>query len=229
MSGFTIDRSKTIHVPFRSVAGPVNVADRAGGKKVRTVRKSRFREEGLDDEFIERVDVGSLGEEFAVIGNSLRTRGMRGGTPTTIQASPFSGEKRGNEEPHDALRVADIGKIGIPIIATPNTRTAFSTIPRVALLAFLIGVVVPAFGYTGRQQNNIHVMKGNGADAGVIGASELMDNGGMIDGRANSPTSVCTRWSHMTANVNGTLYIYGGEATTRSGQTTDTWSKSLLT
>ncbi|KAJ8061175.1 hypothetical protein OCU04_010248 [Sclerotinia nivalis] len=228
MGGFTIDRSKTVHVPFRDVAGPANVADRAGGKRVRAVRKSRFREEGLDDEAIERVDVGSLEQEFAVIGNSLRTRSARGGTSTTIQASPVSGEKRENEEPHDVPRAAKIWKTGIPIIATSNTRTAFSTIPRVALLAFLIGVVVPAFGYTGRQQNNIHVVKGNGADAGVIGASELVDNGSMIDGRANSPTSVCTRWSHMTAIVNGTLYIYGGEATTRSGQTTDTWNNNFL-
>ena len=27
------------------------------------------------------------------------------------------------------------------------------------------------------------------------------------------------------ANVNGTVYIYGGQATTQSGQTENTWSK----
>jgi hypothetical protein len=27
------------------------------------------------------------------------------------------------------------------------------------------------------------------------------------------------------ANVNGTVYIYGGQATTQSGQTANTWSK----
>ncbi|KAI9644856.1 hypothetical protein NHQ30_006883 [Ciborinia camelliae] len=239
MGGFTIDRSKTVHVPFRGSAGPTNVAERlrecgkaneerVSGKKIRTVRRSRFREEGLDDEVIERVDVASLGGDFAAIGNGLRTRSTSSETSTSIPALSVSGE-RTNEEPHDAPRGAKIGKTGRPIIATSNTPPmAFSTIPRVALLTFLIAVVVPAFGYTGRQKNNMNVMNGNGAGAEVIKGSELVDNWSMIEGRANSPTSICTRWGHMTANVNGTLYIYGGEATTQSGQTTDIWNNNFL-
>lgn len=256
MGGFTIDRSKTIHVPFRGPATHTNVADRlrecdkAGGftgKKIRAARKSRFREEGLDDEVIERVDVGSLGGEFAIAGTDLRTRSTWNGISTNIPTSPVSGEKRERTENHDEPRAAKVGKTGRPAIATSNTPPApFSTMPRVALLAFLIAVVVPAFGYTGRQNSNRNFMKGNGADAGIIRDSEFVDNGSMIEGRADSPTSICTRWSHMSmfllvcldswiqlienivaANVNGTLYIYGGEATTKSGQTTDTWSKSF--
>ncbi|ESZ97041.1 hypothetical protein SBOR_2586 [Sclerotinia borealis F-4128] len=240
MGGFTIDRSKTVHVPFRGFAGPTSVADklrecekadaeRVSGKKIKTVRKSRFREEGLDDEVIERVDVGSLGGGPVVIGNGLKSRSTWSGTSTAITASPVSGQKRESEESHNASRGAKAGKTGRPIIATSNTPPmAFSTIPRVALLAFLIAVVVPAFGYTGRQKNNINVMNGNGADAGVLRGSESVDSGSMIEGRANSPISICTRWSHMTANVDGTLYIYGGEATTESGQTTDTWNNDFL-
>ncbi|KAM0140409.1 hypothetical protein ACHAP3_002713 [Botrytis cinerea] len=239
MGGFTIDRSKTIHVPFRGPATHTNVADRlrecdkAGGftgKKIRAARKSRFREEGLDDEVIERVDVGSLGGEFAIAGTDLRTRSTWNGISTNIPTSPVSGEKRERTENHDEPRAAKVGKTGRPAIATSNTPPApFSTMPRVALLAFLIAVVVPAFGYTGRQNSNRNFMKGNGADAGIIRDSEFVDNGSMIEGRADSPTSICTRWSHMTANVNGTLYIYGGEATTKSGQTTDTWNNDFLT
>ncbi|KAF7884344.1 uncharacterized protein EAF02_004680 [Botrytis sinoallii] len=239
MGGFTIDRSKTIHVPFRGPAAPTNVADQSReceraneftGKKIRTVRRSRFREEGLDDEVIERVDVGSLGGEFAAVGADLRIRSTWNGISTNIPTSPVSGEKRGRKEPHDESRAAKIGKSGRRTIATSNTPpTPFSTMPRVALLAFLIAVVVPAFGYTGRQNSNTNVMKGNGADAGIIRDSEFVDNGSMIEGRADSPTSICTRWSHMTANVNGTLYIYGGEATTKSGQTTDTWNNDFVT
>ncbi|RAL65239.1 hypothetical protein DID88_001345 [Monilinia fructigena] len=241
MSGFTIDRSKTIHVPFRGVAGPTNVADRlrkcekaneerVGGKKIRTVRKSRFREEGLDDEVIVRVDVSSLGGGSAAVGNGLKTtKDTWSGTSTTISPSPVFGKKRGNEEPHDVPRGTKIWNTEKLSIANANTPPiAFSTMPRVALLAFLIAVVIPAFGYPGRHKDNINIMNGNGADAGVIQFSELVDNASMIEGRADSPTSICTRWSHMTANVNGTLYIYGGEATTKSGQITGTWNNDFV-
>lgn len=211
MGGFTIDRSKTIHVPFRGVAGPTNVADRLRecekaseervcGKKIRTVRKSRFREEGLDDEVIVRVDVGSLGMGSAAVGNGLKTTDATWcGTSTAISPSPVFGKKRGNEEPQDAPRSAKIWKTERLSVANSNTPPiAFSTMPRVALLAFLIAVVIPAFGYTGGHKNDTNIMNGNGADAGVIQFSELVDNASMIEGRADSPTSICTRWSHMS-------------------------------
>ena len=47
----------------------------------------------------------------------------------------------------------------------------------------------------------------------------------VLDTRADSPTDVCTRWSHQSAVVNGTMYIYGGQATTEPGQTQNKWSK----
>lgn len=50
----------------------------------------------------------------------------------------------------------------------------------------------------------------------------------MLVRRDNSPTDICTRWSHQTALVNGTLYIYGGEATTSPGQTENTWNNDFL-
>jgi hypothetical protein len=51
---------------------------------------------------------------------------------------------------------------------------------------------------------------------------------GLLHKRANSPTDVCKRWSHQSAVVNGTLYIYGGQSTTSSSQTTNTWGKCFL-
>jgi hypothetical protein len=49
----------------------------------------------------------------------------------------------------------------------------------------------------------------------------------VLDTRADSPTDVCTRWSHQSAVINGTLYVYGGQATTEPGQTQNKWSKSV--
>jgi len=51
---------------------------------------------------------------------------------------------------------------------------------------------------------------------------------GRLDKRANSPTDICKRWAMQSAVVNGTFYIYGGEATTSSSQTDNTWSKYLI-
>lgn len=47
--------------------------------------------------------------------------------------------------------------------------------------------------------------------------------------RENSPTDVCTRFSHQSAIVNGTLYVYAGQATKSPGQKNDKWNNDFLT
>lgn len=49
----------------------------------------------------------------------------------------------------------------------------------------------------------------------------------VLETRAYSPTDVCTRWSHQSAVINGTLFVYGGQATTEPGQTENKWSKRI--
>jgi len=72
--------------------------------------------------------------------------------------------------------------------------------------------------------------------AAILYASPIMNSasepavgalGGVIR-RANSPTDVCTRWAHQSALVNGTVYIYGGQATTSAGQTQNTWNNNFV-
>lgn len=46
--------------------------------------------------------------------------------------------------------------------------------------------------------------------------------------RGDSPTDVCSRWSHQSAIVNGTLYIYGGRSTQHEGQADNTWNNDFL-
>ncbi|THW06020.1 hypothetical protein D6D02_01474 [Aureobasidium pullulans] len=50
----------------------------------------------------------------------------------------------------------------------------------------------------------------------------------VLETRADSPTDVCTRWSHQSAVINGTLYVYGGQATTEPGQTENKWNNDFL-
>jgi hypothetical protein len=46
--------------------------------------------------------------------------------------------------------------------------------------------------------------------------------------REDTPTDVCSRWSHQSAVVNGTLYLYGGRSTQRAGQKENTWNNDFL-
>jgi hypothetical protein len=81
------------------------------------------------------------------------------------------------------------------------------------MLALLIAVVFPALtNHSGRSNMDI-----SGADAGILIPRET------------SPVDICTRWAHQAANVNGTLYIYGGEAKIEKGQEENTWNNYFLT
>ncbi|MCJ1290807.1 hypothetical protein MMC34_002349 [Xylographa carneopallida] len=69
-----------------------------------------------------------------------------------------------------------------------------------------------------------------GVEGGVIRAPR--DNAlvaANLNKRQNSPTQVCTRWAHQSALVNGTLYIYGGQATQEPQQANNTWNNDFLT
>lgn len=70
-----------------------------------------------------------------------------------------------------------------------------------------------------------------GAKAGLIRRSgpqkkDFMD--GKLVTRQVS-TDVCNRWSQQSALVNGTIYLYGGRATTSADQSSDTWNNDFLT
>ncbi|RPA81604.1 hypothetical protein BJ508DRAFT_414672 [Ascobolus immersus RN42] len=41
-------------------------------------------------------------------------------------------------------------------------------------------------------------------------------------------TDVCKRWSHQSALVNGTLYVFGGQATTSAGQESHNWNRNFI-
>lgn len=86
-------------------------------------------------------------------------------------------------------------------------------------------------------------MEGNvpadGVGAGLIRRTDIKEN---LERRDNSPTDICTRWSQQSklskprkegkwlteiigAIVNGTVYVYGGQAKTSASQSSNTWSK----
>lgn len=187
-------------------------------------RRSVFREEGLEDmeHSVHRCE-----------GTKERTLNIRE-EDTTESNVTFDGilkaleHKEQMEHPEGSTHASlpwysKIGRGSRPKITTAASAppSLFSSIPRVALIVFLIALVVPGFRYGGDSNVNIP-----GADAGVIMRAELVENGSLIEGRQLSSTEICTRWAHMTALVNGTLYVYGGQSKTTSGQVSNTWSAS---
>jgi len=98
-----------------------------------------------------------------------------------------------------------------------------STITRLSSIALLIAVLLPGFRYYhGREEISPNV-----ADAGVIHTTAAEAR--PVLERRNSPTNVCKRWAHQAAQLNGTLYIYGGQATSSKDQKENTWNNNLLT
>lgn len=123
----------------------------------------------------------------------------------------------------------------------PRVRTgsnappsAFQPLSTVTMLALAVVVMAPVVGRVNRETIGI-------ADAGVVRI------------RADSTTNACARWAQqgaykyprillarcvfhtmwlttsIAASVNGTLYIYGGEAKSSIDQENNTWNNDFLT
>lgn len=71
-----------------------------------------------------------------------------------------------------------------------------------------------------------------GAKAGVIRSAgprkKDFADGKLVTRQAVTDTNVCNRWSQQSALVNGTIYLYGGRATTTADQTSGTWNNDFL-
>lgn len=100
-----------------------------------------------------------------------------------------------------------------------------STMYRLGAMMFLLVAVVPLLHSTsffGHASMPMRPVSG-----GVIPEHPVSD-GVVLDRRKDSPTAVCKRWAQMSAIVNGTLYLYGGQATLTSTQDSNTWNNDFL-
>lgn len=68
-----------------------------------------------------------------------------------------------------------------------------------------------------------------GVRGGPIPEAAKLRSSPDLERRQDSPTDVCFRWAQQSAIVNGTLYLYGGQATTDPDQTQNTWNNNFLT
>ena len=204
------------------------------GSKIPKGRRSVFTEIGLDDaatntartlvashshqkrpSFIEvdndkeEADFGDISKlaRRSTAGDNKRARTRK--QPDTDSSSPVRLHKRQNSapaEPWYSKLTSYKGRTRVRSATGAPSRT-MPGLQRFAVIAMLIAVIVPAFTYRSRSSSAPAI----GAEAGLVR-------------REKSPTNICKRWAHQAAEVNGTLYLYGGEAKMEKDQTDNTWN-----
>lgn len=68
-----------------------------------------------------------------------------------------------------------------------------------------------------------------GVNGGPIPEMAMSRSHPVLERRQDSTPSACFRWAQQSALVNGTLYLYGGQAKNDTDQTQNTWNNDFLT
>lgn len=204
-------------------------------------RRSVFQEIGLEEV------QNKLGNPSTTEGERPRTLRFRS-KPDVYHYSSEDGDLEFKEG--EKRRLARAGKDTTPTsvlrkTTPPNTQPERDNrfiMYRFGAAAFALAVALPLLqnmpwlGHT--------TAPAIGAEGGPIPKTNTViieDQADKLARRDNSPDVVCTRWGQqceycprstilranklLAAVVNGTLYMYGGQATTQAGQTDNTWSK----
>ena len=155
--------------------------------------------------------------------------------PDFCEAPEFTDEE--DDIPNDGVGHASLGRQPLRtmnVTSLPRSTAWPSTIlsmPRFYVFTFLMVIFLPLLhsspliGKAGDSAIGVEggVIKNTGRDAEVT--SEM---GGEMVKRQNDPTTVCNRWAHASAIVNGTIYVYGGETTQDYKQKNGTWNNNFL-
>lgn len=154
---------------------------------VKNPRKSKFREVGLDDQNVKPNP--NLVREIETRDSLEKQVNIQ----RTVEEHEHKEDR--SKRPGNTAWLSKLAKGSRPQIKHSSSAPpgAFSTMSRTALIVFLIALVVPGFRYGGKEKVNI-----SGADAGLIRTPLTVENGHTIQGRDDSPTAVCTRWSQQS-------------------------------
>lgn len=107
-----------------------------------------------------------------------------------------------------------------PPIAPQTSLLSHMSYSQYFLLLAIVALAFPTFIGPSTSSNMVPVM----AEASPVVQSSKAGAGAVMKRQSDS-TDVCKRWAGQSALVNGTLYYYGGRATTSPDQTTNEWSK----
>lgn len=132
----------------------------------------------------------------------------QGGSARTSQSEPSSPRSLSSKTPW----YAKIATGNRPRVRAGSSTppTSFQGLSKATMVVLALALIITISGPSSRDTAGL-------ADAGPITK------------KAKSPTDVCARWAAQTALLNGTLFIYGGEAKTSVDQVNDTWNNDLVT
>lgn len=123
--------------------------------------------------------------------------------------------------------VSDCDSEDDPLMAASR---GFSLHPRLYLTALLLLIAIPLlYENPWLAASGVSII---GARAGVVRRSDATSGSPArteLQRRANTDTDVCSRFAAQSAVVNGTVYVYGGHATTDQGQKNGTWTNDFFT
>jgi hypothetical protein len=175
-------------------------------------RKSVFREIGLDEyEIANATGLSSMRSSTTSL-TSAKDQSVTSDSATSSKEKRRSWLHKLANKPRPMIKTS--------ASTPPATFTSFT---RVAMISLLIAVVIPGYRNIGREGD----IPADGVGAGVIGR-RAESKFQPLETRADTPTDICTRWSHQSAIVNGTVYVYGGQAKTSASQTSNTWNNNFL-
>ncbi|KIW69758.1 hypothetical protein PV04_05616 [Phialophora macrospora] len=112
----------------------------------------------------------------------------------------------------------------------PQMSSYFPTLPRLLCLALAILLVAPSLRSSPLLSAKANPLSRNARSSETIEPLKEVKREALLrkSKREDTQTDVCKRWSGQSAIVNGTLYYYGGRATTSADQTTNEWNSDFL-
>ena len=179
--------------------------------RFRRTRKSIFKE--LDVDTFAQTRIGQASTFL------LDDTAIRPSRPIRSESDSSNSSLDDNEAPSTSTRSLTGWNL-LPTAVLPS---------RLVMLAFILLITISLYDTPLLAKAGPRIL---GAKASIITKSKIQKRG-LVDGklvsRQSTDTNVCTRWSQQSALLNGTVYVYGGHATTTQGQTSNTWTNDFFT
>jgi hypothetical protein len=113
----------------------------------------------------------------------------------------------------------------IPIPTSHQYGSSATIVSRLSFLAVVLAIMIPVLHMSPLLQTGPAILGAQAAPTAPMSATyQNIEATRLLPRRANA-ADTCLRWSHQSAVVNGTLYMYGGRAKTDSNQASNTWSE----
>ena len=103
--------------------------------------------------------------------------------------------------------------------------TPAALLSRLSFLTVVLAIMIPVLHMSPLLHASPAILGAEAAPTTPTSASHKKPESAQLSPRQENAADICLRWSHQSAVINGTLYMYGGRAKTDSNQASNTWSE----